>query len=338
MRADMDATMTSQSRLLAACAIGAIALLSTPTSPLAAQHPVMQHPTAAKSVLAVAQRAAALIPDTAAARAAGFVPIEELGIPDGNPFQGQHWYSAQRADTLPDVPLATPAFVMFAPVNGTLQRIAVAYSARLLIEAATPTALAGDSSAMWHAHVLCRLPSPSGRPIIDQVPDTSACRAGGGVLVPRKTVMVHVWTDIPNPVGIYGHDNPALPFIVLGLTPPEMSDLHDPVRSRAVRALALALGEAYGAQLENAYLIERANNNVTLVDSLRVHRSAIAALVPQLRRGDVAHDRSLYDRVAARLRAEGTAVERIYEQMATSGARALLRRQYEATLTTSAMM
>jgi len=31
-------------------------------------------------------------------------------------------------------------------------------------------------------------------------------------------------------------------------------------------------------------------------------------------------------------------VERVYEQMATSSARALLRRQYQATLSTSAMM
>jgi hypothetical protein len=227
---------------------------------------------------------------------------------------------------------------MFAPVNGTLQRIAVAYSARLLIEAPTPTALGGDSSAMWHAHVLCRLPSPTGRPIVDQVPDTSACRASGGVPVPRKTVMVHVWTDVPNPEGVYGHDNPALPFIVLGLTPPAMADLHDPVRSRAARALALALGEAWGAQLENAYLIERANTNVALGDSLRARRAAIAALVPQLRQGDLAHDRRLYDRIAGRLRAEGELVERVYEQMATSSARALLRRQYQATLSTSAMM
>ena len=334
----MEAMTTSQTRPLAACVTGVIALLLLPASALAAQHSAAQHRAAAESVLAVAQRAASLIPDTAAARAAGFVPIEELGIPDHNPFQGQHWYSAQRADTLPDVLLGTPAFVMFAPVNGTLQRIAVAYSARLLIEAPTPTALGGDSSAMWHAHVLCRLPSPTGRPIVDQVPDTSACRAGGGVPVPRKTVMVHVWTDVPNPEGVYGHDNPALPFIVLGLTPPAMADLHDPVRSRAARALALALGEAWGAQLENAYLIERANTNVALGDSLRARRAAIAALVPQLRQGDLAHDRRLYDRIAGRLRAEGESVERVYEQMATSSARALLRRQYQATLSTSAMM
>jgi hypothetical protein len=83
--------------------------------------------------------------------------------------------------------------------------------------------------------------------------------------------MIHVWTDVPNPAGIYGHDNPALPFIVLGLTPPEMSELHDAAGARAVRALALALGETYGARLENAYLIEQANQNVGLADSIRAH-------------------------------------------------------------------
>jgi hypothetical protein len=334
----MEEMMSSQWRSSAACVMGMMAQVLLLTSPVAAQHAAADHRAAAESVLVVAQRAASLIPDTTAARAAGFVPIEELGIPDRNPFQGQHWYSAQRADTLPDVPLGTPAFVMFAPVNGTLQRIAVAYSARLLIEAPTPMALGGDSSAMWHAHVLCRLPSPTGRSIIDQVPDTSACRGGGGVPVPRKTVMVHVWTDVPNPEGVYGHDNPALPFIVLGLTPPAMADLHDPGRSRAARALALALGEAWGAQLENAYLIERANTNVVLADSLRAHRAAIAALVPQLRHADLAHDRRVYNGIARRLRAEGESVERVYEQMATPSARALLRRQYQATLSTSAMM
>ena len=298
----------------------------------------MSQRSAADSVLVAARRAAASIPDTAAARAAGFVPIEELGIPDRSPLQGQHWYNAAHADTLSDVPLITPSFVMFAPINGRLQRIAVAYSAQIRIEAEPPATLGRDSSVMWHAHVLCRLSSPGGRTILDQVPDTTDCRARGGDPVPRKTVMIHVWTDIPNPEGIYGHDNPALPFLVVGLTAPEMSELHDAVRSRDVRALALALGETYGARLENAYLIEQANHNVELADSLRAHRATIAALVPRLRRADAARDRTGYERVAAQLRAEGTVVEGIYERMATADARVLLRRQYEATLSKSMMM
>lgn len=304
-------------------------LFAIPTG-LVAQHSHMHATPAAEHVLAAARQAAAPISDTGAARAAGYVPIEELGIPDRNPFQGQHWYNGKHADTLAVVPLDSPAFVMFAEINGTLRRIAVAYSARLRLETAPPPGLGEDSAAMWHSHVLCGFTAPSGRPVVDQVGDTAVCRARGGTPRPRKTVMLHVWTDVSNPEGQYGHDNPALPFIALGLTPP-------PASSRASRELALALGESYGARLENGYLIEQANENVALADSLRRHRAAIAALVPELRRADAAHDARVYERVAARIRAEGSAIEHVYERMAKPDALADLRRQYESILTTSAM-
>ncbi len=290
----------------------------------------MHHGPAVERVLAAARNAVAPISDTAAARAAGYRPIEELGIPDRNPFQGQHWFSRARSDTLPDVSHDAPSFVMFSPVNGTLRRIAVAYAAQLRLESPTPEGLGSDSSAMWHVHVLCHFSSPSGRPIVDQVPDTTLCRSRGGEPRPRKTVMIHVWTDVANPEGVYGHDNPALPFIALGLTPPETS-------ARESRELALALGESYGARLENGYLIEQANQNAALADSLRAHRAAITAVVPELRRADAAHDARVYDRVATRIRAHGKAIEHVYEQMAKPDALADLRRQYESILTTSAM-
>jgi hypothetical protein len=312
-------------------------LCATATSSAAAQHGAMHHGSAPEQVLAAARNAVAPISDTAAARAAGYRPIEELGIPDRNPFQGQHWFSRARSDTLPDVSLDAPSFVMFSPVNGTLRRIAVAYAVRLRLESPTPEGLGSDSSAMWHVHVLCHFSSPSGRPIVDQVPDTAVCRTRGGEPQPRKTVMIHVWTDVANPEGVYGHDNPALPFIALGLTPPAMSGMQDPVSFRQTRELALSLGESYGARLENGYLIEQANTDSALADSLRAHRAAISALVPQLRRADRAHDTQAYDRAATRIRAEGKAIERTYERMAKPDALADLRRQYESILTTSMM-
>jgi hypothetical protein len=309
----------------------------TATSSAAAQHAAMHGGPAAGQVLAAARRAASLIPDTAAARAAGYVPIEELGIPDRNPFQGQHWYNGTRSDTLQAPSLETPAFVMFAPVNGALQRVAVAYAKHLRIDRAVLPGLGEDSTAMWHSHVLCGFSSPSGRPIVDQVPDTSVCRARGGEPRPRKTAMIHVWTDVANPEGVYGHDNPALPFIALGLTPPAMSGMHDPGSFRQTRELALSLGESYGARLENGYLIEQANADSALADSLRAHRGAISALLPELRRADAAHDAQAYDRVATRIRAHGKAIEHVYERMAKPDALADLRRQYESILTTSMM-
>ncbi len=307
-----------------------VVLAATATSSAAAQHGAMHHGSGAQQVLAAARNAVAPISDTAAARAAGYRPIEELGIPDRNPFQGMHWFSRARSDTLPDVSLDTPSFVMFSPVNGTLRRIAVAYAARLRLESPTPEGLGSDSSAMWHVHVLCHFRSPSGRPIVDQVPDTAVCRTRGGEPQPRKTAMIHVWTDVTNPEGVYGHDNPALPFIALGLTPPETS-------ARESRELALALGESYGARLENGYLIEQANENPALADSLRTHRAAISALVPELRRAESAHDTQGYGRMAGRIRVEGRALERTYERMAKPAALADLRRQYESILTTSMM-
>lgn len=306
-----------------------VVLVAVPAS-LAAQHDHMHHGPAAEQVLAAARQAVASISDTGAARAAGYRPIEELGLPDRNPFQGQHWFNGRRSDTLATVSLDAPAFVMFAPINGTLRRIAIAYAMRLRLETPNPEALGGDSAAMWHQHVLCGFTSPGGRPIIDQVPDTALCRASGGQPRPRKTVMIHVWTDVDNPEGIYGHDNPALPFLALDLTPPEMS-------GREARELSLALGETYGARLENAYFIEQANTNAGLADSLRAHRTAISALVPELRRADAAHDPRAYGRVSARIRAHGKALEQVYERMAKPEALANLQRQYESILTKSTM-
>src|SRR2546425_1433952 len=72
--------------------------LALSISPAAAQHAAMHRGPTTAHVLAAAREAAAAIADTTAARAAGYRPIEELGIPDRNPFQGQHWYNRVRSD------------------------------------------------------------------------------------------------------------------------------------------------------------------------------------------------------------------------------------------------
>ncbi|HJR15356.1 MAG TPA: hypothetical protein VJ808_00770, partial [Gemmatimonadales bacterium] len=48
-------------------------------------------PSPADTVLAAARRAVVRLSDTAAARAAGYRPITEIGVPDKVPFQGEHW-------------------------------------------------------------------------------------------------------------------------------------------------------------------------------------------------------------------------------------------------------
>lgn len=268
---------------------------------------------ATDTVLTAARRAVTTLSDTAAVRAAGFVPIEEISILDRTPFQGEHWFNGARSDTLPRVSLERPAFVMFGFVNGEYKRVGIAYSVRLHPAMASPVGLGGDSSAAWHDHYLCSIEGRPGPLIVD---GNDHCRSLGGNPFPRRTVMVHVWTDTPNPEGIYGHDNPALPFIAIGLKPPGVHDLHDPERVREIRKLALAIGETYDARMPVTRSIDRANRDSALGAAARGHRTAIGALLPALRQADSVSDRASYNRVATSTMAEWDALRRVYEQMA----------------------
>jgi hypothetical protein len=148
--------------------------------------------------------------------------------------------------------------------------------------------------------------------------------------------MVHVWTDVPNPEGVYGHDNPALPFLAIGLKPPGEHDLHDSSRVRTIRALAMALAETYDSRLPPARAIERANADSALADSLRAHRDAIAAKIPALKAADHAGNHAAYERVSRMMIVEWEALQRLYERMApTPQILAQLQREYRAALTRS---
>ena len=293
-------------------------------------------PAPGDTVMAAARRAVVTLADTAAVRAAGYRPITESRIPDGLPFQGWHWRREQPGDTLPEVGLDRPSFIMFAPVNGVAKRIAVAYTAALLLDAPAPPGLGGDGTAKWHDHFWCDS-VPNAPPGGFLVNDKAACEARGGTLEPRRTAMVHVWTDVPNPEGQYGNDNPALPFVAVGLTPPGAHDLHDPARHRAARALGLALAETYGSRMPVANRVQRENRDTALADSVAGRRAAIAALIPALRQAQTAGDRAAYEGVAARTVAEWEALLGLYQRMATTPQlKAQVQRAHERVLTVSA--
>lgn len=268
------------------------------------------------TVMAAARRSVTQLSDTAAARAAGYRPITEQGIPDGLPFQGWHWRRVELEDTLPAVALSRPTFVMYALVNGAPQRIAVAYSASLRLDESKPAGLGGDPAATWHDHFWCdSLPNNPRGALVN---DRDQCAARGGKLNPRRVSMVHVWTDVPNPEGIYGNDNPGLPYAAVGLALPAAHDLHDPARHHAVRALGLALAETYGSRLPVANRVQRENQDPALADSAAARRAGIAALIPGLKRAEAAGDRSAYDRLAGQAVAEWEALLGVYERMAAT--------------------
>lgn len=285
------------------------------------------------AVLNAARRAVTTLADTAAVRAAQYRPITEIGVPDGVPFQGRHWFVG--SDTLPDVPMERPSFVMFSPVGGVLRRVGVAYAARLGLEEPAPPGLGGDPSAEWHDHFWCNDVPGAPRGFVVNVAEQ--CKARGGTLDPRRTTMVHVWTDVPSPEGVYGHDNPALPFLAVGLAPPTAHDLHDRARARTMRALGMALGETYDARLPVANRIMRQNTNAAMADSVAGRRAAIRGLIPALKAAESSGDRRAYEGVAGQIIAEWEALLGLYGRMAaTPQLQAQVGRANERVLTVSA--
>jgi len=231
------------------------------------------------STLTRAKEAIKPLVDSVALRDAGFFPIGfGAGTRDLTPFQGQHWLSLGRFANNQPVSLTRPTFMMYLPVNDSLIPIGVAYSRRIPVDSAQPTDLAG-TPAEWHSHVICRAIPGEGQVITDGVED---CKARGGTAPPNQISMVHVWT-VPNPDGIYAHDNPALPFIATGLMPPVHLTADD-------RLFAVALGETYGAKLFVAHRIDRDAAKAGTRQRLDEKRGALRQIVPQLRDAERAHD------------------------------------------------
>ena len=167
---------------------------------------------------------------------------------------------------------------MFGPVNGVHRRIGLAYSTRLLLDDPSPNGLGGDSGGEVARPLLVRQRPRETRGV--------RCESAGGLRLPGRRLEPAAGSDGPRldrreqSMGVYGHDNPALPFVALGLTPPTQHDLHDAEKARAIRKLSWALGEAYDARLPLTRRIERENRDPALADSLQQRRKLLIALIP----------------------------------------------------------
>lgn len=266
----------------------------------------------ADSVGARMKLVAARHADTSAARARGFGPLRIGQVSDLTPFQGQHWLHPWRVFSgSPN--LDSPSFVMFVPIDGTWRPAGMAYSRRMTVGAPVPADL-GGAKAPWHVHQPCAVVPGEGEALADGVED---CRARGGAPRPPEIAMVHAWT-VANPEGPFAHDNVALPYWVTGLTLPQAADLSTPRRARRTRALGLALGESFGAIMPYARLVEAASAMAALPDSLAIHRAAIRALVPRLRKADQSRNRRDRDSLAERMIREWEALRRLYAAAAPS--------------------
>ena len=140
------------------------------------------------------------------------------------PGMGQHWVKPSLL-LRKSFDAARPAILTYLDVNGTPMLTGVVFAVAVDSAGSPPTV--PGSAGMWHDH----------NGTIDdeslQPGDTSA--AGDR----RRLTVLHVWTEVSNPAGIYATDNWALPFVRLGIAPP------DAAPSEAGRALSLLTSAAY---------------------------------------------------------------------------------------------
>lgn len=224
------------------------------------------------SVVARARAAINLLHDSASLTKAGYGAIGfGVGVKDLSPFQGQHWIQMARFLVNPPTDLNNPEFMMYIPIGDSLIPVGVAYTHRVPAGAALPTEI-GGTPAEWHSHVFCRNLPGEGNALADGPED---CKVRGGVSARTQIAMVHAWT-VPNPDGPFAHDNPALPYIATGLTPPARVMKDD-------RLLGLALGETYGAKLPIAHRIEYEARRAGKGQSLDGPRNRLRDLTNQLR-------------------------------------------------------
>ncbi len=282
----------------------------------------VQQANAADSVLAIAQSLVAEMPGKAAAHSFGFRAPLVGRLVDRVPFQGEHWmhfdrvglqYASSILRSGPSAPadLEQPTFVMFSRLGEDVRPVAVAYTRLLTSDEPTPGRI-GDVDAPWHEHQKC-LDVPGETHVLAHGPED--CVARGGTPTRTRVAMIHVWTT-PNPAGRFANYNPALPFLALGLTPPDSTTLASPAQSLRIRKLALALAEMYDARLPYARRSEHFNRSVALAESLAVRRTAIATLVPILLAADENGDRLKYDRAADQVIRHGEALRALYRKMA----------------------
>ena len=227
------------------------------------------------------------------------------GVKDLTPFQGQHWLQVQRFMTNGSIELSRPTFLMYLPLGDSLVQVGVAYTQRIDVKDSLPNML-GSDKVEWHSHVFCRTVPGEGRALADGPDD---CAARGGSAAPRQIAMVHTWV-VPNPDGPYAHDNPALPYMATGLTPPHHATSDD-------RLLGVALGETYGAKLPMSHRIEleaprRGKNTEALVAA----RSKLKAAVSEWQAAEKPADAKKVDAAKKKVRAAYEEIAQQYRSLA----------------------
>ena len=106
-----------------------------------------------------------------------------------------------------------PSVLMFASISGQPTLVGVAYTFYLPTDRMRPRGWTGPAE-VWHSHDdIARIPG-------------------------KHIVVMHTWL-VDSPLGPLAHDNPALPYLAIGLTPPTPDDVSSDLSRRIGLAIAL---------------------------------------------------------------------------------------------------
>lgn len=170
------------------------------------------------------------------------------------PAMGRHWVHPGiilRGKIEPD----SPAILSYAEIAGVPVLVGVAFAVPLK-PGEKPPPIAGRARE-WHEHN----GSVAEESLVAQ-------HQHGSADAPTRLAILHVWSGIDNPAGVFATDNWALPFVRVGLAVPERLPL-GAARSLSLLSggadyFAMLLGPVHGRSAEVARLLSAARQEAQL--------------------------------------------------------------------------
>lgn len=133
-----------------------------------------------------------------------------------NALMGEHWYHPSLVNAPLD--LARPSVLQYATVEGKRKLVGVAYTLIQPTGSPLPEGFAGDAD-VWHVHDPASIldAATAERPALRRRAEERRAREEARGQRFGDLVMLHVWTGLENPEGIFAFHHRAMPYVTLGL-------------------------------------------------------------------------------------------------------------------------
>ncbi len=232
-------------------------------------------------------------------------------------MMGEHWSNRDIIESA-ICDRSQPSHLQYLMINGRRTLIGTGYICLPASDDTAPVPLFGDG-IVWHTHgpALCRFPNGNiqdFRSLADALPNAltdatwyQVCQKRNGHPILSDVSMLHTWNWIPHPKGPFVHENPAIPFLRVGLEVPTRMFLDSEDGRAVLETLRLAHGDVHW----------RYRRAFAVVNATAEQRRRTSALIFRARRKG---EEALYAMRAAEKRGDRSG----YLQSARSGARVMV--------------